>query len=411
MSVLVRAGKAGKAFLKKYILPPPEPKIRYARRIERVKTKRRICVMTFDDGPMDMPASPELFDGESLTDVLLDTLGRYNAKGTFDIIGDTSENYPDRAGKEGSASWGGVRYDHYPDIFCDEKGGAAHNDRLLRRILSEGHQLTSHGYRHILFGRKSYVYNKRVFLGSLQAALDDLARLHRFILETYGYELKFHRPPHYVDKIGDGHSSYDVCERLGYQYLGASYDGAGWLPLGSFEEEVDAMVSPMRAALNKDPDFFCGQILFQKDGYNMARRTPVAVGLDQQLALLRRFGYEVVTVEELLAESPFADVGREDPQLETYIRLAKARGIAYSDNTLRLERVMSWEELAMLLAPKEEVLKSLENPNAASLSWCKGAGLIPPGAAAKEAVTELPAGVFSGVPDFSRRSVYAAFKG
>ena len=59
-----------------------------------------------------------------------------------------------------------------------------------------------------------------------------------------------------------------------------------------------------------DPDFFCGQIIFQKDGYNMAKRTPVAFALGQQLALLQEYGYQVVPVGELLAESPFADVGR-----------------------------------------------------------------------------------------------------
>ncbi|MFR5027047.1 MAG: hypothetical protein ACLTC3_13380 [Evtepia gabavorous] len=31
--------------------------------------------MTFDDGPMDLPSSPDKFDGKALTDILLDTLG------------------------------------------------------------------------------------------------------------------------------------------------------------------------------------------------------------------------------------------------------------------------------------------------------------------------------------------------
>lgn len=62
--------------------------------------------MTFDDGPMGLPASPDRFEGKTLTDVLLDTLAQYGAKGSFDVIGDTSENYPDEAGKLGSAAWG-----------------------------------------------------------------------------------------------------------------------------------------------------------------------------------------------------------------------------------------------------------------------------------------------------------------
>ena len=102
------------------------------------------------------------FDGRALTDVLLDTLAQYGARGSFDVIGDTSANYPDEAGKLGSAAWGGVRFDHYPDIHCDEQGGAEHNDRLIRRMLAEGHQITNHGYRHIIFGKKPFVYGARL---------------------------------------------------------------------------------------------------------------------------------------------------------------------------------------------------------------------------------------------------------
>ena len=153
MSWIVKAGKQGKKIVKKLIMPAEKHYVGYTRRIERVHTTRRICAMTFDDGPMGLPASPDRFDGRALTDVLLDTLAQYGARGSFDVIGDTSANYPDEAGKLGSAAWGGVRFDHYPDIHCDEQGGAEHNDRLIRRMLAEGHQITNHGYRHIISAR------------------------------------------------------------------------------------------------------------------------------------------------------------------------------------------------------------------------------------------------------------------
>lgn len=159
MSLIVKVGKAGKRVVKKF-LPEEKHHVRYTRRIERVKTRERVVAMTFDDGPMDLPSSPDKFDGKALTDILLDTLGEYGAQGTFDVVGDTSENYPDTAGKSGQADWGGVRYDHYPDINQDERGGAVHNQRLLRRMLDEGHQVTNHGYRHVLFGKKPFVYGK-----------------------------------------------------------------------------------------------------------------------------------------------------------------------------------------------------------------------------------------------------------
>lgn len=116
MSWIVKAGKQGKKIIKKLIMPAEKHYVGYTRRIERVQTTRRICAMTFDDGPMGLPASPDRFDGRTLTDVLLDTLAQYGARGSFDVIGDTSANYPDEAGKLGSAAWGGVRFDHYPDM-------------------------------------------------------------------------------------------------------------------------------------------------------------------------------------------------------------------------------------------------------------------------------------------------------
>ena len=115
MSLIVKAGKMGKRVLKKF-LPEEKHHVSYTRRIERVHTKERVVAMTFDDGPMDLPSSPDKFGGRALTDLLLDTLQEYHALGTFDVVGDTSENYPDLAGKSGQADWGGVRYDHYPDI-------------------------------------------------------------------------------------------------------------------------------------------------------------------------------------------------------------------------------------------------------------------------------------------------------
>ena len=425
MSLIVKIGKKGKKLVKK-LLPEEKPHLSYTRRIERVKTGKRICAMTFDDGPMDMPVSPDRFEGRSLTDVLLDILAEFDAKGTFDVIGDTSENYPDQAGKLGSAAWGGIKFDHYPDIGHDDKGGAVHNDRLIRRILAEGHQITNHGYRHIIFGKKPFVYGAREYLGSVDRAVDDLGRLDALMEERYGYRITMSRPPHYVDIMQDGFTSYDVYDRLGYQYMAASFDGAGWLPStlpdpdAALDAEVDAMVEPMRKALEKDPEFFCGQIIFQKDGYNMAKRTPVAFGLRKQLELLREYGYQVVTVGQLMEESPFADLGRDDPLFEKLCRLQTDRAVAYSDNRVRLDGQMTWGELAMLLAPKKEAMSrrwarirrtgKREGAYCGALEWCAEQGLIPKGVKADGPVTSLPGRCFAPVQGFTRREVYAAYQ-
>ena len=379
MSWIVKAGKQGKKIIKKLITPAEKHYVGYTRRIERVQTTRRICAMTFDDGPMGLPASPDRFDGRALTDVLLDTLAQYGARGSFDVIGDTSANYPDEAGKLGSAAWGGVRFDHYPDIHCDEQGGAEHNDRLIRRMLAEGHQITNHGYRHIIFGKKPFVYGAREYLPGFDAAVEDLTRLHTLMQTRYGYTMTLARPPHYVDKMTGGFTSYDVYDHMGYQYMAASFDGAGWLPStdpdpeAALQAEIRAMVEPMRKALEKDPDFFCGQIIFQKDGYNMAKRTPVAFALGQQLALLQEYGYQVVPVGEL----------------------------------------------AMLLTPKTDAIArrvaQLRRTGRAgaydgAMAWCRENGLVSAAAHPADHVTALPEAWFVPTDGFTRRDVYAAFR-
>lgn len=319
------------------------------RRIERVATRERICAMTFDDGPCALPPSPDHFRGKALTLVLAETLERYEAKGTFDVVGDTSANYPDRAGKHGSASWGGVAYDHYPDFGKDSQGGVVHCPELISRLLAGGHEITSHTYSHVLFGWKPLVYGRRRYLQGLEPVTADLKKLHRAMEEGWGYPIRLGRPPHYVDAIRGGFTSYDAYALMGYQYMAASFDGAGWLPLASYEAEVEATWRPMEKLLLEDADAFRGQIIFQKDGFNMARRTPVADGLDRQLRLLTDHGYQVVTVSELLERSPFrdeppeSDVGRAARRL-----LGRGWCVAYQDNTLRPDETLTRGELAMM---------------------------------------------------------------
>ncbi len=425
MSLIVKIGKKGKKMLKGIIDPPAKHYVRYTRRIEQIKTNERVCAMTFDDGPMNMPCSPDLFEGKCLTDVLLDTLEKYDAHGTFDVIGDTKENYPDEAGALGSAAWGGIRYDHYPDINADENGGALRQERLIHRMIDGGHQITNHGYRHIIFGKKPFVYGKRTYLGNYHDAFEDIDALHRLMKEKYHYEMVMSRPAHYVDKIDRCFTSYDVYDQMGYAYMAASFDGAGWLPStlpesAAFEAEVRAMVRPIEKALANNPDFFCGQIIFQKDGYNMAKRTPVAVGLEQQLKLLKEHGYRVVTVKELLTYSPFKDLGKEDALFEKACALIQTHAIVFSDNTLRPDAPMNWGELAMLLAPKEiavderreRMLKNRKplHPYATAMEYCKKEHLIPRNAKWSQKVSVLPEQFFAPTQDFTRRSILMAFK-
>jgi hypothetical protein len=119
------------------------------RRVERVfpPPGRLVVAMTFDDGPTASPARPG--NGKRLTESLLDTMKTYGARGTFDVIGSTAPNYPDREGRPGTALWSGVIYDHYPLFGQDSLAGVANQRDLARRILDEGHELTNHGNTHV----------------------------------------------------------------------------------------------------------------------------------------------------------------------------------------------------------------------------------------------------------------------
>ena len=127
-------------------------------------------------------------------------------------------------------------------------------------------------------------------MNGLDEVVADLREMDRTMKEKWNYSIRHSRPPHYVDRIAGGYNAYDAYALMNYQYLAASFDGAGWLPLATYEAEVEATWKPLERLLAEDADALCGQIIFQKDGVNMCRRTPVAFGLPLQLALLKEYG-------------------------------------------------------------------------------------------------------------------------
>ena len=422
MSIVVKAGKVAKKILKRAGVINTEHRVSYVRRIERVRTNKKLCAMTFDDGPMNMPPAPDYSGGRAMTDIILDAFKKHSFHATFDIIGTTEQNYPDKPGKLGSAAWGGVKFDHYPDINADTQGGAVHAPHIVQRMLDEGHELANHGYRHIIFGKKPFVYGQREHFCSIDEVVNDLESLHNYVKDNFGYEMKLSRPPHYVDRISNGLTSYDAYALMGYGYMAASFDGGGWLPQGSVEDEAQAMVDVLKNALEENENALCGQIIFGKDGYNMAKRTPVAYAIEKQLALLERYGYKVVSVSELMSESPFADVGRECDIFDKLCELEKTRAIAYTDNTLRLDKRMTYYEYAMLMCPKDVCVdKRIESiartgkfvsEYDCALEWAKKAGVIPFDVRGNDIVTRVDGedGVAVRADGFTRYEVLARAK-
>ncbi len=353
--VLYDLARRAKHVLKEYQKSRDCEYITPVRRIEKVypPAGRRVVAMTFDDGPTDTETNPKVSD-DGLTMHLINTLEKYGAKGTFDVIGTTEFNYPDEAGVHGSFSWGGVKYDHYPDINQDIHAGAKNRPELIERILAGGHEITNHGYRHILFGHLKLVYGARACFNNIHEVVEDIMELDSLMLDKHNYKMRLSRPPHYVDKIPDGKTSYDAYRYAGYNYLAASFDGGGWLPsCGNFTKDTDAMVEPLRRALEENPDALNGQIIFQKDGYSMSRHTPVAEALPIQLELLKNYDYEVVTVSELLSMSSFTDCDNDDA-----CALANAGyTVAYRNNTLQPDRALTYGELVAMCIPPETALE------------------------------------------------------
>jgi peptidoglycan/xylan/chitin deacetylase (PgdA/CDA1 family) len=304
--------------------------------------------MTFDDGPDALTVSNK---GKGLTQVILDELKEFDAHVTFDVIGSTKPNYPDTKGEDGTFMWGGNAYDHYPEFNMDELAGAKNQPELVRAILDAGHELSNHGSTHRLFGKMRAVYGARKHFETLSEVVDDLSDLHGYIKDSFGYTMALARPAHYIDNIPDGASAYDAYRVMGYNYMAASFDGAGWQPLPSYEDEVKAMVEPLRKALQDNPDALNGKIIFQKDGCNMARRTPIADALPQQLKLLKEHGYKVVSVSELLSRSPFEDLDPAAKEAED-VRYLLSRGhtMGYKNNTFHGERTVTADELQIMLA-------------------------------------------------------------
>ncbi|MDR0838674.1 MAG: polysaccharide deacetylase family protein [Oscillospiraceae bacterium] len=324
-----------------------------SRRIERVAPMgERVVAMTFDDGPMKLPSEPDVANGAGLTEHLLSVLRDFGARGTFDVVGSTAENYPDTSGEVGAQYVFGKKYDHYAAFGLDDMAGAEACQELIRRIDREGHELTNHTYRHMIYGKSRAMYASRVTTGGLDEAVADLRRLHDLIFKLTKYEMRFTRPPHYVDKMPDGHTSFDACEAMGYHYLAASFDGGGYLPsTGDYDRDVEVMTRPLRDALESDPNCMVGQIIFQKDGYNMSKQTPIASALRLHLELLEKYGYRVITVSELLARSPFEDVRPADDCFEAARELDRAGfALGFRNNRFYPEREMTKSELPIVFA-------------------------------------------------------------
>lgn len=331
------------------------------RRLERfsVPVGERLAAMTFDDGPTALPANPATkpgYENVALTTVLLEILAQYNAKGTFNVIGTTEHNYPDKKGALHKPTWSGIRHDHYPQFGMDEYAGAKNQKELVKALIDGGHEISSHGYRHVLFGKNNLIYGSREHFSGIGEAVSDLTELHNLLLDEFNYKITMSRPPHYIDRMPDGFTSYDAYALMGYDYLAASFDGGGWMPAtGDYNEDVRKMTKPLAGALKADPNSLNGQIIFQKDGYNMSLMSPVATALEEQLKILDEYGYSVVTVRKLKELYPFEDFHDKTANFDVARELdRKGFIIGYKTNEFKPARTLTVGEMIMMTLTRED---------------------------------------------------------
>lgn len=175
--------------------------------------------------------------GNTFTPSILDTLKQNNLKVTFFIMG----------------PWAA----HYPDV--------------VKRMVADGHEIASHGYRHENYGEKTAEWIR-----------EDLNKSSAQIKEASGITPKLFRPPngHYSPQ------SLRLTNELGYKSILWNIDSIDWTNPGR-----DVIIDRIMKRLKP------GAIVLLH-----ASDTPrqTAEALPILLAKIKAEGYKVVTVSELL---------------------------------------------------------------------------------------------------------------
>lgn len=321
---------------------------------------RRLVAMTFDDGPTALRGP----DGEALTLGLLRALGRFGMRGTFNMVGGTAANYPDRPGPLHTPLWNGLRHDHYPAYGLDAWAGMESQPALVRAVLDAGGEIGNHSFRHLAFGPERIVYGRRRHHAGAGTVRADCLRLQGLCGQRFGVVPTLARPPHYIARTADGADVAGLYRELGLTMVGASFDLGAWRArLGSRRAYAAAALAPLAAALERDGDALDGQILFAKDGLNMSLEFAVNDVLPEQLRLLHAHGYRVVPVSELVAAGRFADLAPGDALGEEALHLLRL-GIpcAFADNTVRPDAAVTAAYAADLARALPAALQGVELP-------------------------------------------------
>lgn len=194
--------------------------------IASTRTEKKVVALTFDHSW-----------GNTFTPSILDTLKQNNIKATFFIMGPWAQKHSD----------------------------------VAKRMVTDGHEIASHGYRHQNYGDMTREWVK-----------EDIEKSHALIKEVTGVDAKLIRPPngHYSKQ------SLQVTEELGYRTIIWSIDSLDWKNPGR-DVIIERVVKRLKPG---------GIILMH------ASDTPVqtAEALPILLEKIKAQGYEIVTVGQLL---------------------------------------------------------------------------------------------------------------
>ncbi|EAX46895.1 polysaccharide deacetylase [Thermosinus carboxydivorans Nor1] len=196
--------------------------------IAGTNTDHKVVALTFDHSW-----------GNKFTPSILDTLKRHNLKVTFFIMGPWAKKYPE----------------------------------VAQRMVADGHEIASHGYRHENYGDMTTEWVK-----------EDILKAHALIKEVTGVDPTLIRPPngHYSQR------SLKAADELGYKTIIWNVDSLDWKNPGR-----DVIIERVMKRLKP------GAIILMH-----ASDTPVqtAEALPILLEKIKAEGYQIVTVSELLSK-------------------------------------------------------------------------------------------------------------
>ena len=212
--------------------------------IDQIGGADKKIAISFDDGP-DPRWTPKI----------LDILKEKNAPGVFFVIGDPASRWPD----------------------------------ILKREYAEGHEIGNHTFTHPKFDEFITHTEIRWQLNLTQ----------RLIESTLGVKSILFRPPYGIDhqpEYAEEVAQLPLAQEMGYLIVGQRIDPDDWsMPDGKNPLPAKAIVASVLRQADK------GNIILLHDGGG--DRTQTVAALPQIIDALRKRGYQLVSVSDLIGKT------------------------------------------------------------------------------------------------------------